>query len=133
MLVNLPGPAGTAAPIRSKQTGYAKRGPVRDWLRVASPAADPVTSAAREIIQATAQAFGVTAADILGERRPVEIIAARFAAYHAVATAHPGWSFVRIGRVFGRDHTTILTAIRKMERTGVPRPPALASKPVRGA
>lgn len=110
--------------IRSRQFANANRGPLRDWLYLASPEADPITQTAREIVQRVAESFGVTVADIKGERRGAHIVAARKAAYHAVAVAHPGWSFARIGRVFGRDHSTILELIRKMERDGVPQPPA---------
>lgn len=79
----------------------------------------------KRIITRVAQAFGVTYADIVGERRTLHLIRARYAAIAAVREAHPDWSLPRLGRVFGgRDHTTMLHAIRKMRRTGVPQPPA---------
>lgn len=87
---------------------------------------DPVQLARepKRIITRIAEAFGFTYADVIGDRRTAAVMRARWAAIAAVREAHPDWSLPRLGRVFGgRDHTTMLHAIRKMERVGVPRPP----------
>lgn len=80
--------------------------------------------AVREIIAAITTAFGLTAAALVGRSRCQDVVRARFAAIHAVRRAKPHLSLPQIGRAFGRDHTTILNALRKMERDGVPQPPA---------
>lgn len=77
----------------------------------------------KRIITRVAQAFGLTHADLVGPRRTLPVIRARFAAIAAMREAHPRMSVKALGRHFGRDHTTILHAIRKMERAGVPSPP----------
>jgi hypothetical protein len=57
----------------------------------------------------------VTAADIYGRSRSYWIRDARFEAIAAVALACDAWSLPTIGRFFGgRDHTTILHALRRM-------------------
>lgn len=77
------------------------------------PAAAPSPSA-REIIEAVAQDFGVSRDEILSERQRGDAVAARWAAMDLVRRMTP-MSLPRIGRVFGRDHTTVLNAVRKME------------------
>lgn len=79
----------------------------------------------KRIITRVAQAFGFTYADIVGDRRTHDVVRARFAAIAAVREARPDMSLPRLGRAFGgRDHTTMLHAIRRMERFGIPQPPA---------
>ena len=79
----------------------------------------------KRIIARVAEAFGFTHADIVGDGRTSDVVRARYAAIAAVREARPDLSLPRLGRLFGgRDHTTMLHAIRKMERTGVPQPPA---------
>jgi chromosomal replication initiation ATPase DnaA len=69
---------------------------------------------ARQIIAAVAAEHGVTVAEIVGHRRSLWIVKARWEAIRRVAD-ETGWSLHRIGRAFGdRDHTTILHALRKM-------------------
>lgn len=77
----------------------------------------------KRIIARVAAAFGFTCADIVGDRRTHDVVRARFAAIAAVREAHPDWSTTKLGQVFNRDHTSILHAIRKMERTGIPQRP----------
>lgn len=84
----------------------------------------------KRIIARVAEAFGVTHADIIGPRQFAALVRARWAAIAAVREARPDLSMIQLGRAFGgRDHTTILHAIRKMERSGVPQPPAVRSEP----
>ncbi|MCJ2098468.1 helix-turn-helix domain-containing protein [Methylobacterium sp. E-046] len=78
----------------------------------------------KRIIAQVAEAFGFTHADIVGDGRTSDVVRARYAAIAAVREVRPDLSLPRLGRLFGgRDHTTMLHAIRKMEREGVPRPP----------
>lgn len=83
----------------------------------------------KRIIARVAASFGFTYADILGPRQLAPLVRARWAAIAAVREARPDFSTPRLGRVFNRDHTSILHAFRKMERLGVPQPPAGGEAP----
>jgi chromosomal replication initiator protein len=69
----------------------------------------------RDIIATVADEFGVTPADILGKSHKPEFTRPRFAAIYLAR--HTGKrSLPEIGRAFGgRDHTTILNALRRFE------------------
>lgn len=59
---------------------------------------------------------GITVADLKGPRRGVPVVRARMEAIYAVRTQRPDMSLPAIGRWFGgRDHTTVLHSVRKME------------------
>lgn len=73
---------------------------------------------AKDIIHRIAAETGVPYRDIIGVRRSHPIIHARFLAIRAVADAKPHMSLPAIGRVFNRDHTSILHALRKTRRPG---------------
>lgn len=79
----------------------------------------------RKIIASVAGEHGMTYAELMQSGKDHKIVAARFAAITAI---YQQWrrpdgsphSLPEIGRVFGRDHTTILNALR---RTGaIPEP-----------
>ncbi len=81
---------------------------------MSEPAHSPCT--VEGIVEATAARFGVTTADLLArDRRPSVTSARKVAMYLArELTAH---SLPEIGRAFGgRDHSTVLSAIRRCER-----------------
>lgn len=58
----------------------------------------------------------VTIEEVLGPRRTREVTAARFAAIAAVKSERTDLSYPQIGREFNRDHTSILHAVRTMEK-----------------
>lgn len=98
----------------------------RDYILVAS-APEPRDASIKQIITSVAASFGFSYGDVVGRRRNQDVVRARFAAYYAVATARPNFTLPQIGRCFGgRDHTTILVALRKMKRDGVPQPEGAA-------
>lgn len=74
----------------------------------------------KRIIARVAAEHGFTAADILGRRRQPELVAARHAAVAEVAREHPALTYADIGRIFRRDHSTIVNAMR---RAGTPTAP----------
>jgi hypothetical protein len=77
------------------------------------PADGRVTT--RKIIRAAATVFNVTEEELLGTERRVGIVLPRQAAM-TVARHLTGNSFPELGRRFGgRDHTTIMHALRKFE------------------
>jgi chromosomal replication initiation ATPase DnaA len=50
---------------------------------------------------------------VLGPSRARPLVQARFDAVAAVKMAYPGMSLPMLGRLFKRDHTSILAALRK--------------------
>ena len=74
-----------------------------------SPAADVSV-----IVKRVAAAFGVKEAELLGPSRFRAVLRARQVAMYLVREL-AGLSLPRIGAAFGRDHTTVLHACRKVE------------------
>jgi len=72
---------------------------------------------AKAIITDILQEFpGITYAQVVGAGRSVPVVEARHTCILAVHRARPDLSFPQLGAIFGgRDHTTILFAVRKME------------------
>lgn len=75
-----------------------------------------VKRSARDIIRDTAKQQGVSVDDIVGRSTHKPIVYARHLAIYRVRKERPDMSLPQIGRIFNRDHTTILSAVRKMER-----------------
>lgn len=78
----------------------------------------PARMSARDIIAVVAVVHGVHASDITGHSRHKQIVAARFDAIRAVADAWPELTQTAMGRIFKRDHTSILNALKKTRRPG---------------
>lgn len=72
----------------------------------------PERPSAKSILYQVANVHRVTVAEILGNRRDHFTVRARFAAVRAVADARPDLTLTQIGRVFERDHTSILHALK---------------------
>lgn len=68
---------------------------------------------AREIVSRVGAAHGYSFAEITGPRLEKSLVQARFDAIKAVADARPDLSLPQIGRIFNRDHTSILHALKK--------------------
>ena len=67
-----------------------------------------------DIIRDVAERHGVHPCDITGVSRATRVVAARFAAIAESYVERPDLSMPALGRLFGgRDHTTILHAVRK--------------------
>jgi chromosomal replication initiation ATPase DnaA len=79
---------------------------------------------ARTIIEMVVKKTGIPYAEIVGATRKRAVAVARHEAMYEVRTRRPDLSLPKIGRLFGgRDHTTVLYAVRKVEaeREGQPR------------
>ncbi len=86
-----------------------------------------------DAIRAVSDRTGVSVEAIIGRSRATKVTNARAEAMRAVAAAvgwvpSPGnsrkavyWSSVRMGELFGRDHTTILKALGRLPNKGVNR------------
>ncbi len=69
---------------------------------------------ADEIIRRTAACYGLSAADLLGRARTKMIARARKEAMTAIYEF--GFSYPEVGRMFGRDHTTVIYAVKGKKR-----------------
>lgn len=68
---------------------------------------------AKGVIARIALEMDVRIEDLLGPRRSVKLVEARHKAMIAVALERPKLSLPQIGRLFNRDHTTIIHALQK--------------------
>jgi chromosomal replication initiator protein len=73
------------------------------------------------IIAASARHFGMPAAAILGGSRTRPLVLARHVAMY-LCREHTDLSLVEIGKVFGRDHTTVMYGIEKITELMATRP-----------
>jgi hypothetical protein len=69
----------------------------------------------RRIIELTAEYFDTTVDEILADRRAAEIAVPRQVAYHLAYELTPS-SLPVIGRIFRRDHTTVMSGIDALGR-----------------
>lgn len=87
--------------------------------RVERALVEPVFAAAplamKRLLNTVADVFGVRLAQILSQRRSAPIALARQVAMHQ-AVERLGYSLPRIGRVLGRDHTTVLHGHRRIQQ-----------------
>lgn len=65
------------------------------------------------VIEEVAERHGVPLRHVLSKRRDRHIVAARHAAIREVRERFDGDSLPNIAKLFGRDHTTVLHALRK--------------------
>ena len=75
--------------------------------------ADSPADVLRRAINRAAEHHGVTVAEIKGRSRLGHVVAARQDAFLALREA--GWSFPRIGRAMGRNHSTVLHGVAVAE------------------
>lgn len=72
---------------------------------------------AKQIIAEVLEDYpGITIADILSQRRRRDLVQARHACMKAVHERRPDMSFPQLGRVFSRDHSSILHALGRLKR-----------------
>lgn len=85
----------------------------RDILRVCSTYfRDTPREARMKLVAQVAKRHGVTVAEIMGKSRQRHIAAARQDAMRQMLLEF-GDAAAAVGRMFGRDHTTVLHAVRK--------------------
>jgi hypothetical protein len=68
-----------------------------------------------QIIAACASEFGVTVEDVTGPSRRREYVRPRHAAMW-MARVVAGLSLHQVGRAFGRDHTSVINAVERVDR-----------------
>jgi hypothetical protein len=77
-----------------------------------APARPPNIRNARHVVEPILEAYGVTWAEIIMDRRWRPLIRARREVYTALRQA--GWSFQAIGSYVHRDHSTVIYAIETL-------------------
>jgi chromosomal replication initiation ATPase DnaA len=102
-LTNTP---GDAPPQETRQ---------RDVMRVASTP----RHLRMAIVAGIAADNGVTVADIMSRSRKRHLAWPRQEAMAAIRDVFPDDSLPQIGRLFGRDHTTVLHAVRQVKARGL--------------
>lgn len=85
---------------------------LRLLVEAAAAASWNETAKIHAIISATAEVSGLPAALLLSERRSTALVRARQIAMHVAKERCPHASLPVIGRLFRRDHTTVLHACR---------------------
>jgi chromosomal replication initiation ATPase DnaA len=91
---------------------------VAEEIAIRQERADSPKAQVKRVIEAVCAKHEVPYHEVMGRKRFAEIVAARHEAIVAVAEAFPWMSLPKLGRIFGRDHTSILHA---MDKHGVPR------------
>jgi chromosomal replication initiator protein len=79
-----------------------------------NPVISPPESPIRSIQRAVAEHFGVTLLDLLSDRRAAKIARPRQVAMWIVRHSTPR-SLPEIGRMFKRDHTTVIHALAQID------------------
>ncbi|MFA6984593.1 MAG: helix-turn-helix domain-containing protein [Arenimonas sp.] len=86
------------------------------WFSIESDVSGPRHPKIDEIQRIIRNYYGFTKAELIAERRTAKIVHARQVAMYLAKTMTPR-SLPEIGRKFGgRDHTTVLHAVRKIEK-----------------
>lgn len=89
----------------------------------------PTVKSMAQVAEAVCMLHGVPLKDVMGPDRTAPVCRVRFAVIAALRAeknrhGQQRWSLPAIGRFLGRDHTTILNALRRIEtRTGCMAPP----------
>lgn len=78
------------------------------------------------VIARVAASYGVTVEEIMGKSRNRPIVWARQEAYYAVKVA-TGAAYTRVGKIFGRDHSTIMFGVDAYKNREAARKTALAA------
>lgn len=68
------------------------------------------------IVESVAAKHNVSVREILSPERTQRVVRARDEAIAEVVEARPHWSYPTVGRLFGRDHTTVIHSLQKLGR-----------------
>lgn len=84
----------------------------RDFIRVAK--FETPRQRLMRIVAAVAYEHAVEVGEIMGSCRQKPLARARFDAWHRLR--REGLSYPQIGRMFGRDHSTVVYGVQRWER-----------------
>jgi len=97
---------------RAKPTSHQGR----DWLFIASPDLNGERYLASDILKACCAHFGISANDIVSPKRCKKEYIVRHA-FCFLARDLTKLSYPQIGKIIGRDHTTVLNSIKVASRS----------------
>lgn len=100
--------------IKRQQAIMAKFDPKRDYIDVSAPA-DLGRATMREVIDATLRASGLTASELVGPTRYRRVMVVRHASWR-VARKWTTCSLPQIGKLWRRDHTTIISGLKRVAK-----------------
>ena len=75
---------------------------------------EPINVTVEKVLGAVSQAFGISAAELKGRNRTKEVALARNVCIYIIRSI-TDLSLPAIGKIFGRDHSTVFSAIRAIE------------------
>jgi len=106
--------AAFATLTKEPLTADLARGVLADLLTEHQPR--PVTP--QVVLEASAKLFGIAVEDLIGKARTRDLVDARhIAMYVCRQLTNPPLSFPQIAKAFGgRDHTTVMNAVQRIER-----------------
>lgn len=114
---------------RERQEAQAREQAHREWMRQAldrsakrraivekfdamfAMLADTTRRSCMQIVKDVAKARGFSAQELLGASRNQNLVLARHEAMYLCSKS--GKSYVLIGRIFGKDHTSVMHGVRK--------------------
>lgn len=105
---------GSGPPAASAATGG--RALDARWIEAQDWAGEDAKKRVHVIIERCAHRYGVSVADILGRGRMRALVTARHEAIQIVSRVFPRFSTPHLGRLFNRDHTSILYALGRTTR-----------------
>ena len=80
-----------------------------------TPGKEPLSVTQDKIINIVSAKYGVSASDILGQKRNKDIMLARHVCIYIIRS-QTDMSYPSIGRLFNRDHSTIMSSINTIEK-----------------
>lgn len=90
----------------------AQAAPMPIAASIVAPAAPRLVQSIHPFVDLVARAAKIDRGDLLGRRRSARVAQLRFALFW-VARHRLGWSMQRIGRAFGRDHSTVVHGLQR--------------------
>ena len=99
--------------------------PARDWLLVSDKFTKEfvIPAVPTDILRKVADAHGLHPDEILSPRRSRKHIKARHMAICMANAMFPKLSLPKLGKIFNRDHSSVLHALNKAKRDGVAQSP----------
>lgn len=114
-VVKMPPPGAPAVRRLPRATGPkpTPKPPIEDFGRPS-----PITSKTevRKMVAEAAEEFGLFEDEIYSKQRNKCVVFARHVVIHRLRKRFPHWSFPQIGRAVGRDHTTVMYVLGRLEK-----------------
>lgn len=107
-------PRDRVPPASPTITFVAVDGAVKPWAKRPEPGSETISDSIDAILKETAIRYGITVFEMMGESRHHISVKARHEALWRIRM-ETGLSASKIGRMFKKDHTTVIHAVNKHE------------------